>query len=134
MDSLLYTHAPPPQARLEYLRDQFQIRENDFLTFDAMRHAAQVGVALRHAAQVGVVTCINGCGHMRHVAQVGVVMRYVAQVGVAIHYTGGCMCMTTCSICWFSGGVSAAVCGLAVVGGVGQEGMLNRCLPQGNMT
>jgi len=32
----------PPQARLEYLRDQFQIRENDFLTFDAMRHAAQV--------------------------------------------------------------------------------------------
>lgn len=33
------------QARLEYLRDQFQIRENDFLTFDAMRHAAQVGVA-----------------------------------------------------------------------------------------
>ena len=33
------------QARLEYLRDHFQIRENDFLTFDAMRHAAQVGVA-----------------------------------------------------------------------------------------
>ena len=32
------------QARLEYLRDQFQIRENDFLTFDAMRHAAQVSV------------------------------------------------------------------------------------------
>ena len=31
------------QARLEYLRDQFNIRENDFLTFDAMRHAAQVG-------------------------------------------------------------------------------------------
>ena len=35
----------PSQARLEYLRDRFQIRENDFLTFDAMRHAAQVGVA-----------------------------------------------------------------------------------------
>lgn len=30
------------QARLEYLRDQFNIKENDFLTFDAMRHAAQV--------------------------------------------------------------------------------------------
>jgi len=30
------------QARLEYLHDQFQIRENDFLTFDAMRNAAQV--------------------------------------------------------------------------------------------
>ncbi len=24
-----------------WCRDQFQIRENDFLTFDAMRHAAQ---------------------------------------------------------------------------------------------
>lgn len=32
------------QARLEYLRDTFQIRENDFLTFDAMRHAAQVSI------------------------------------------------------------------------------------------
>lgn len=32
------------QARLEYLRDQFQIRENDFLTFDAMRNAAQASV------------------------------------------------------------------------------------------
>ena len=39
----VYLPIPPPQARLEYLRDQFQIRENDFLTFDAMRHAAQVG-------------------------------------------------------------------------------------------
>lgn len=34
------------QARLEYLRDQFNIRENDFLTFDAMRHAAQVIIKL----------------------------------------------------------------------------------------
>ena len=41
------------QARLEYLRDQFQIRENDFLTFDAMRHAAQVGVVKS-----------SGCGHL----------------------------------------------------------------------
>ena len=30
------------KARLEFLRDNFQIRENDFLTFDAMRNAAQV--------------------------------------------------------------------------------------------
>ena len=30
------------KARLEYLRDNFQIKENDFLTFDAMRQAAQV--------------------------------------------------------------------------------------------
>ena len=32
------------KARLEFLRDNFQIRENDFLTFDAMRNAAQVCV------------------------------------------------------------------------------------------
>lgn len=30
------------KARLEYLRDQFQIRENDFLTFAALRHAGSV--------------------------------------------------------------------------------------------
>lgn len=44
----VYTQSRILKARLEYLRDQFQIRENDFLTFDAMRHAAQcVGRALR---------------------------------------------------------------------------------------
>lgn len=44
------------QARLEYLRDQFHIRENDFLTFDAMRHAAQcVGRALRGKNDYGVM-------------------------------------------------------------------------------
>ncbi|KAI6057580.1 TFIIH basal transcription factor complex helicase XPD subunit [Aix galericulata] len=43
-------------ARLEYLRDQFQIRENDFLTFDAMRHAAQcVGRALRGKTDYGLM-------------------------------------------------------------------------------
>ncbi len=39
---LLSSFVPPLQARLEYLRDTFQIKESDFLTFDAMRHAAQV--------------------------------------------------------------------------------------------
>ncbi|KAF1590729.1 General transcription and DNA repair factor IIH helicase subunit XPD, partial [Eudyptes moseleyi] len=49
-------HHPHPQARLEYLRDQFQIRENDFLTFDAMRHAAQcVGRALRGKTDYGLM-------------------------------------------------------------------------------
>ena len=44
------------QARLEYLREQFQIRENDFLTFDAMRHAAQcVGRALRGKTDYGIM-------------------------------------------------------------------------------
>ncbi|CAI8012743.1 General transcription and DNA repair factor IIH helicase subunit XPD [Geodia barretti] len=38
----VYTQSRLLRARLEYLRDQFQIRENDFLTFDAMRHAAQI--------------------------------------------------------------------------------------------
>lgn len=47
---------PPPQARLEYLRDHFQIRENDFLTFDAMRHAAQcVGRAIRGKTDYGLM-------------------------------------------------------------------------------
>lgn len=44
------------QARLEYLRDHFQIRENDFLTFDAMRHAAQcVGRAIRGKTDYGLM-------------------------------------------------------------------------------
>lgn len=44
----VYTQSRLLRARLDYLRDQFQIRENDFLTFDAMRHAAQcVGRAIR---------------------------------------------------------------------------------------
>ena len=41
---------------MEYLRDQFHIRENDFLTFDAMRHAAQcVGRAMRGKTDYGVM-------------------------------------------------------------------------------
>jgi hypothetical protein len=36
-----YTESRILKARLEYLRDNFRIRENDFLTFDAMRHGAQ---------------------------------------------------------------------------------------------
>ncbi|KAG4070504.1 hypothetical protein HA402_005736 [Bradysia odoriphaga] len=44
----VYTQSRILKARLEYLRDQFQIRENDFLTFDAIRHASQcVGRAIR---------------------------------------------------------------------------------------
>lgn len=44
------------QARLEYLRDNHRIRENDFLTFDAMRHAAQcVGRVLRGKTDYGLM-------------------------------------------------------------------------------
>ncbi|XP_047505742.1 general transcription and DNA repair factor IIH helicase subunit XPD [Pieris napi] len=52
----VFTQSRILKARLEYLRDQFQIRENDFLTFDAMRHAAQcVGRVLRGKTDYGVM-------------------------------------------------------------------------------
>jgi DNA excision repair protein ERCC-2 len=52
----VYTQSRILKARLEYLRDQYHIRENDFLTFDAMRHAAQcVGRALRGKTDYGVM-------------------------------------------------------------------------------
>ncbi|XP_054884089.1 general transcription and DNA repair factor IIH helicase subunit XPD-like [Poeciliopsis prolifica] len=52
----VYTQSRILKARLEYLRDQFQIRENDFLTFDAMRHATQcVGRAIRGKTDYGLM-------------------------------------------------------------------------------
>lgn len=52
----VYTLSRILKARLEYLQDQFQIRENDFLTFDAMRHAAQcVGRVLRGKTDYGIM-------------------------------------------------------------------------------
>nr|CAG4640640.1 EOG090X01B4 [Eulimnadia texana] len=52
----VYTQSRILKARLEYLRDQFQIRENDFLTFDAMRHAAQcLGRCLRGKTDYGIM-------------------------------------------------------------------------------
>ncbi|CDW57263.1 TFIIH basal transcription factor complex [Trichuris trichiura] len=52
----IYTESRIIRARLEYLRDQFNIRENDFLTFDAMRQAAQcVGRSLRSKADYGLM-------------------------------------------------------------------------------
>lgn len=51
-----FTQSKILRARLEYLRDQFQIKENDFLTFDAMRHAAQcVGRVLRGKTDYGIM-------------------------------------------------------------------------------
>jgi DNA excision repair protein ERCC-2 len=51
-----YTESRILKARLEYLRDQFQIRENDFLTFDALRHAAQcVGRVIRGKTDYGLM-------------------------------------------------------------------------------
>jgi DNA excision repair protein ERCC-2 len=52
----VYTQSRILRARLEYLRDQFQIKENDFLTFDALRHAAQcVGRAIRGKTDYGIM-------------------------------------------------------------------------------
>ncbi|KAM6289173.1 LOW QUALITY PROTEIN: general transcription and DNA repair factor IIH helicase subunit XPD, partial [Aegotheles albertisi] len=52
----VYTQSRVLKARLQYLRDQFQLRENDFLTFDAMRQAAQcVGRALRGKSDYGLM-------------------------------------------------------------------------------
>ncbi|KAF1763521.1 hypothetical protein GCK72_011787 [Caenorhabditis remanei] len=52
----MYTESRVLRARLEYLRDTFGIRENDFLTFDAMRHTAQcMGRALRSKTDYGLM-------------------------------------------------------------------------------
>lgn len=51
-----YTESRILKAKLEYLRDTYRIRENDFLTFDAMRHAAQcVGRVLRGKTDYGLM-------------------------------------------------------------------------------
>lgn len=52
----VYTQSHVLKARLQFLREQLQLRENDFLTFDAMRHSAQcVGRALRGKTDYGLM-------------------------------------------------------------------------------
>lgn len=51
-----YTESRILKARLEFLRDNFRIKEASFLTFDAMRHAAQcVGRVLRGKTDYGLM-------------------------------------------------------------------------------
>lgn len=51
-----YTESRILKARLEYLRDVNMIRENDFLSFDALRHASQcVGRVLRGKTDYGIM-------------------------------------------------------------------------------
>lgn len=51
-----YTESRILKARLEFLRDNHRIKENDYLTFDAMRHAAQcVGRVLRGKTDWGLM-------------------------------------------------------------------------------
>jgi DNA excision repair protein ERCC-2 len=52
----VYTLSSILRARLDYLREMYNINESDFLTFDAMRHAAQcVGRALRGKNDYGIM-------------------------------------------------------------------------------
>jgi DNA excision repair protein ERCC-2 len=58
-----YTESRILKARLEFLRDTYKIRENDFLTFDAMRHAAQcVGRVLRGKSDYGLMIFADKVG------------------------------------------------------------------------
>lgn len=51
-----YTESRILKARLEYMREQYGIREGDFLTFDALRHAAQcLGRVLRGKNDYGLM-------------------------------------------------------------------------------
>ncbi|KAK5660834.1 hypothetical protein OQA88_12205 [Cercophora sp. LCS_1] len=51
-----YTESRILKARLEFLRETYRIRESDFLSFDAMRHAAQcLGRVLRGKDDYGIM-------------------------------------------------------------------------------
>lgn len=51
-----YTESRILKARLQFLRETYQIRENEFLSFDAMRHAAQcLGRVLRGKDDYGIM-------------------------------------------------------------------------------
>jgi DNA excision repair protein ERCC-2 len=51
-----YTLSRILRARLEYLRETFQIKESDYLAFDAVRQAAQcVGRVIRSKADYGMM-------------------------------------------------------------------------------
>nr|VZI37462.1 unnamed protein product [Spirometra erinaceieuropaei] len=52
----VYTQSHIFKARLDFLREQYNIRPNDFITFDAMRHAAQcLGRAIRGKSDYAVL-------------------------------------------------------------------------------
>eukprot|EP01039_Chlorochromonas_danica_P002251 gene2251-2465_t len=51
-----YTLSQVLKARLNFMREKYQIRDNDFLTFDALRQAAQcVGRVIRSKTDYGIV-------------------------------------------------------------------------------
>ncbi|KAL7677265.1 hypothetical protein ACOME3_003502 [Neoechinorhynchus agilis] len=51
-----FTKSTSLHCRLQYIREQFNISENEFLTFDAMRHAAQcAGRVMRNKFDYGLM-------------------------------------------------------------------------------
>ncbi|KKA26076.1 hypothetical protein TD95_004019 [Thielaviopsis punctulata] len=61
-----YTESRILKARLEFLRDTYRIRENDFLSFDAMRHAAQcLGRVLRGKDDYGIMVLADRRFHKK---------------------------------------------------------------------
>jgi DNA excision repair protein ERCC-2 len=74
-----YTESRILRARLEFLRENYGIRENDFLSFDAMRHAAQcLGRVIRGKDDYGIMVladrrfqvCILCLGYVRHLSHI----------------------------------------------------------------
>lgn len=58
-----YTESRILKARLEYMRDKYQIRENDFLSFDAIRQAAQcMGRVIRGKTDYGLMIFADKVG------------------------------------------------------------------------
>ncbi|OON19748.1 hypothetical protein X801_04380 [Opisthorchis viverrini] len=52
----VYTQSRIFKARLDFLREQYNIQPNEFITFDAMRHAAQcLGRAIRGKSDYGIM-------------------------------------------------------------------------------
>ncbi|TPP62187.1 ERCC2 [Fasciola gigantica] len=52
----VYTQSRIFKARLDFLRDQYNIQSSEFITFDAMRHAAQcLGRAIRGKSDYGIM-------------------------------------------------------------------------------
>lgn len=71
-----YTESRILKARLEFMRDHFQIKENDFLSFDAMRHAAQcLGRVLRGKDDYGIMVLAD----RRFKNKKGQLPRWIAQ-------------------------------------------------------
>ena len=51
-----YTKSHVLRARLDYIREKYQIKDSDFLTFDALRQSAQcIGRVIRSKTDYGLV-------------------------------------------------------------------------------